>query len=120
MKDSYINKDGCDVRGYAYVSHLATIGSNLYLINQIYVVPKYRGQGVATDILTRIINDADAEGARLILDFQPAEFNSDAVRLQLFYERFEFAWDERLGGMRREPRINSTHTEAPVEIKSAE
>lgn len=75
----------------------------LAMINQIYVIPQCRGNGAAKNLLTQITEDADREKVHLILDFQPAEFHSDKVKLQLLYERFGFTWDEAIGGMRREP-----------------
>lgn len=74
------------------------------MINQIYVIPQARGKGMASNLLEQVTSDADKEQVELILDFQPGEFNSDKVKLQLLYERFGFTWDESIGGMRRKPQ----------------
>lgn len=105
MNPTFVISEGYDVQGWAYTMHVPHFApkKTTYLINQIYVAPKHRGKGIATQLLTEITQIADKESATLILDFQPAEFNSDATRLQLLYERFGFAWDETIGGMRREP-----------------
>lgn len=103
MKTIYrINEDG-QTQGWAYTTYLHTFMKSTYLINQIYVLPNHRGKGVGTQLLKEMTEHADWENAVLVLDFQPAEFQSDAVRLQLFYERFGFTWDESIGGMRRIP-----------------
>lgn len=104
MKETYsVSQDG-QTQGWAYTTYLHTFTKPMYMVNQIYVVPEHRGKGIATKILTDIVNHADWENATLILDFQPGEFNSDKVKLHLFYERFGFTWDASIGAMRREPR----------------
>lgn len=104
MKEQYVIRNGDDVQGWAYTTYLHTGMHSVYLLNQIYVVPEHRNKRVATQILTQVANHADWENAVIFLDFQPAEFNSDATRLQSFYERFGFTWDATIGGMRREPQ----------------
>lgn len=92
-------------KGYAYVTYLHTVMRNTYLINQIYVLPKFRGTGIAKELLRQITEHADWEGAVLILDFRPEEFGSDAERLMKLYQSFGFTWDVKLGGMKREPAV---------------
>lgn len=102
MRSTYLgSKSESDVVGWAYVMQFDD--KPLAMITQLFVPPAHRGEGRATSILQEITSDADRLGIELILDFQPAEFNSDAVRLQLLYERFGFTWDETIGGMRRVP-----------------
>lgn len=105
MKENYVlSESETQVIGWAYTTYLnKLLGAPTYLVNQIFIAPAYRGQGYATSLLTTITEDADSAGVILILDFQPAEFSSDATRLQLLYERFGFTWDETIGGMRRPP-----------------
>lgn len=92
------------VTGWAYTITLRGHEPAMAMITQVYIIPQARGNGMAKNLLTQVTADADREGILLVLDFQPAEFNSDATRLQLFYERFGFTWDETIGGMRREPQ----------------
>ncbi len=57
------------------------------LLDELYVVPERRGQGIGTAIIERLVADATAQGVSLI------EINVDEedVDTQRFYERHDFA-----------------------------
>lgn len=57
------------------------------LLDELYVVPERRGQGIGTAIIGRLVADATAQGVSLI------EINVDEedVDTQRFYERHGFA-----------------------------
>lgn len=78
-----------------------TMGNHVAIINQIYVIPQARGNGMAKNLLTQITKDADRQGVKLILSFEPEEFGSDPDRLRKLYESFGFEWDNGIGGYSR-------------------
>lgn len=93
--------DNYAVTGWAYVM---TMGNYLSIINQIYVIPQARGKGMAKNLLTQITEDADRQGVKVILSFEPEEFGSDPDRLRKLYESFGFLWDKGIRGYERKPR----------------
>lgn len=58
-------------------------------INMIKIYPRFRDQGIASDILQRIVNYADNKNK--IVHLTPTdEFGSDKKKLEEFYQRFGF------------------------------
>lgn len=108
-------KPSDDIAGWAYVQYMRpdNLGGmfppNTYMINQVYTVPAHRGKGYGARIMNQIIDDADLEGATLILDVDPGVDNyapteQDHERLVNFYRGFGFIWNDELGGMIRTPQ----------------
>lgn len=114
MKERYfVRTPDDDIAGWAYVGNRPLEdfdGTELgYMINQVFTVPKYRGQGYGSKIMQQIITDADIESERLVLDVDPGVDNyaptpEDHQRLVEFYQSFGFVWDDNIGGMTRDPQ----------------
>lgn len=66
------------------------------LLDELYVVPERRGQGIGTAIIERLLTDAAAQGVALV------EINVDEpdVDAQRFYERHGFVSGEARPGAR--------------------
>lgn len=72
-----------------------------YVITRINVMEQYRGQGYGTRILNMILEDADKEGKRLLLEPVPSG-GLDQKELEAWYERHGFTWGA--WHMKRMPR----------------
>jgi len=72
-------------------SHLA------YSIDTVLVPAKYRGQGIGTQLIRKVILMADAEGKEVYLSARPIGSNDEQklMRLVRYYERFGFQTVDR-------------------------
>lgn len=87
---------------YADPAHWATINlidlSNEvggWLITGVEVQARFRGQGIASDLLDRVCQDADDEGVKLFLEIDPDGTGLSEAALDAFYSRHGFEeWEE--------------------------
>lgn len=107
MRDTYYEKhelglsvldlQRIDVRLESYEPHDVRL-----LITRLNVAHRYRGQGVATRLMTECCADADREGETLWLECSPYP-DTDPVRLRLLYERHGFTETDIPGFFTRPP-----------------
>ena len=82
---------------------LITRYSHFFVVYRLYVPPWHRRQGIATDLMRRVMAAADKENARLAL--LPSAFGSmDTTELEKWYSRLGFVYDRDSYYMFREPQ----------------
>lgn len=92
-------------RGLRVVADTIQMDDHTYLLTRVETGQECRGKGYGTEILERVLADADAEGATLLLSVEPdlSPGSLDAAALTAWYSRHGFR-PYRDGGMIREPR----------------
>ena len=71
---------GIDV-GFLAISHT----SDMFKVNQLFILPEYQGKGIGSACMTRIVADANFEGKPVVL--QVLKVNTRGIA---FYQRLRF------------------------------
>lgn len=73
------------------VADVSQWSNNHYMIDSIVVPPAFRGQGIGSQLLKMICNDADKEGVNLVLQVASDKTSSlDDYELFEWYARYGF------------------------------
>ena len=85
-------------------------GPPVFQITRVNVPPKFRGRGVGTSLMLAVCEDADEQGARLVLAINPyGEMTEEMLRD--WYEGFGFEEVDGSGGLfLREPQEEHTYS----------
>lgn len=106
MRSTYVKKIGAKKVAVLTLQRCPYM-RDAFFIQRINVIRRFRGQGIGTELLQRVVEDADYEEVKLTLTINPfsdADLNYD--QLQSWYERYGFvetAIEDDQGFFVREP-----------------
>lgn len=104
MKPAYgkIIKDKMDRLA---IIDLMEIEKNKFLVTRVSVPREHRGKGIGTELLNKVIKDADKECATLLIEPQPyADTTMTKKSLINYYKRFGFEYISEEDYMIRKPK----------------
>jgi len=81
-------------RSAAELSHMIDRPDTTYYFNRLIVDKKLRGQGLSIKLMNQVVEWADTEKIKILLEINPY---GDLGYLQLaqFYMRFGFEWEDK-------------------------